>query len=51
MAIDYMRQDRENRIKDIKKESEYVFYGHSYEKEIRELENTKKRLTDTPNCR
>ena len=57
MAIDHMRQDRENRIKEIKKEQElkgerlYVSSMVSYEKEIKELENTRKRLTDTPSCK
>ena len=52
MAIDHMRQDREDRIKDIKKKQAkplqqlYMSSTVSYEKEIRELENTRERLTD-----
>lgn len=56
MAIDNMVQDRKDRIKEIKKKQEsiyeklYMASMASYEKEVRELENTRKALVDTPSC-
>lgn len=54
MAIDHMRQNREDMIKELKRRGEPKGVADvqidTYDDDIKELKNTRKRLTNTQIC-